>query len=790
MQRDQQQDNFGNSPNYWPGNEFALRTSDRRGRIQHMEDQHKSPSGWDQTTPETPANEPMPAQQMLEKDVEQENAAEMPLEQGTAKEQKKGQTKADKKARKTGPKKKIWFARHKVLTVVILALIAAFGFLLFRHFTGTATAGSSYSYVRTTTLQKTTLENSVTTTGTVASGSVASVSVTDAAKLYAVTEVDVAVGDTVNEGDVICKLNTSDLEKSITSAKQSYSDTLQAAQTSYSRALDAYNSYVVQHENNLIDLQDNIDSADSDASTASQNVKDAQSAYDSAQSTVSGYQSTINNLQSAYTQATSGITGQVTNYKQAATALNTAANDLNSAISDYNSLYENCLASNVSGSDYTDTWNSLCTAANKMLSAYYAYNNNSGTAAGSYSISQTNLVSVSAALQNSQDPTAVQNSVSSSSVKPSTSANYVPSYTQGGNAVATYNAAAQALQDAESSCVSGTGYTYDQLIAAYTQAQTALTQATTALNQATTALSTAKNSNQSADKQVTSAHNSYDTEKNYSNLKSLYQSLQDAKTKLDQAKRTPDTLTTLQTTLGNCTLTATMSGTVTALNATVGSVISGTAATIQDTNGLTVDITIPADKVTTVTTGMTCSITSDSTGDETISGKLTQIDPVANDSGTFGATVTVTGDTTDLLIGMQAQVDIIESSTDNVFVVPSDAVATAEDGSSYVYRKTGGEGVNMTFEQVTVTTGTSNDYYIEISGNDLAEGDIIRSSADLTEGIETSDSTSSSSAMMMGGGDMSGGPQGGSGGGDMGGGPQSGGSGGSGGGGAAPGGGM
>ena len=57
-------------------------------------------------------------------------------------------------------------------------------------------------------------------------------------------------------------------------------------------------------------------------------------------------------------------------------------------------------------------------------------------------------------------------------------------------------------------------------------------------------------------------------------------------------------------------------------------------------------------------------------------------------------------------------------------------------------RKTGGEGVDMTFEQVTVTTGDTNDFYVEITGSDLQEGDVIRSSADLTQGIETSsDST-------------------------------------------------
>ena len=231
-----------------------------------------------------------------------------------------------------------------------------------------------------------------------------------------------------------------------------------------------------------------------------------------------------------------------------------------------------------------------------------------------------------------------------------------------------------------------------------------------------------------------------------------------AGTQLERAQRESDTLEELQATLDDCTLTATMDGTVTALNATVGSVCSGTVATIQDVDELTVEITLSADDVSAVSTGMQCTIASDATGDAEITGTLTQIDPVANEQGTFGATVAVNGTDTGLLVGIQAQVEIVQNVTDDVFVVPIDAVGTAEDGSSFVYRQTGGEGVDMTFEEVPVTTGASNDYYIEISGDTLAEGDVIRASADLTEGVETTDSEDTAAMADMGGmGGMGGG---------------------------------
>lgn len=253
-----------------------------------------------------------------------------------------------------------------------------------------------------------------------------------------------------------------------------------------------------------------------------------------------------------------------------------------------------------------------------------------------------------------------------------------------------------------------------------------------------------------------------------------------AETKLEQASRTSDTVTDLESTLEDCTLTATMDGTITELNATVGSVCSGTVATIQDVNNLTVEVTIPASSVGKLSTGMQCNITSDATGDTVVPGTLTRIDPVANEEGNFGATVTVSGSDTGLLIGISAQVEIVVNEKDNVFTVPRDAVGTHEDGSTYVLRKTGGEGVNMTFEEVTVTTGDTNDYYVEISGDDLAEGDVIRASADLTQGIETTDNTADPMQELMGGAQggsapaapaEGGGPGGG---GDMGGGPNGG----------------
>lgn len=589
------------------------------------------------------------------------------------------------------PKRKIWFARHKVLTVVLVLILAAAGLVVWqlRRAADAVKAMSTYQFVRTTVLKRTSLDNSVSVSGTVNSGEKASVTVADAAKTYKVASVNVQVGDHVNEGDVIATLDTADLERQIQEAEQSYSDTLQAAQTSYDRALDDYNTSVVQHDNNLIDLQAKVDEANT-------SVSDAQKALDDAQSSKDSAQSNRDTLKAEYDR----VQAEISSYTM---AYNTAAQNENNALSALNTA--------------------------NLLVVEKSNNRNSAQYAVDADPSDANIAARDAAQAELDSATADQTAKQAA-------------YDQAHAATAE---AQQALAEVQNSCsvVSLGLYGFQAIEQAYNTAEQTLSQAQTALDTAQKTLDT-------ANQQLTSAQSAYDSEKNYSTIKQKQQTLEDAETKLEQAKRTPDNLTTLRETLADCTLTATMSGTVTALNATVGSVCSGDVATIQDTDALVVEVTVPADDVPSLKTGLSCIVTSDATGSTEIPGTLTQIDPVANDKGTFGAKVKISSDNSDLLIGVQAKVEIIIQQTDNVFTVPIDAVGTAEDGSSYVLRQTGGSGVDMTFEEVPVTTGEANDYSIVISGDDLVEGDVIRSSADLTQGLESSDNTEDLGEMLTG----------------------------------------
>ena len=62
------------------------------------------------------------------------------------------------------PRRKNWFARHKKLTVALVAVVVAAAVLLSRLLAAVPASTVTYQYIRTTTLQRTDLQNSVTAT--------------------------------------------------------------------------------------------------------------------------------------------------------------------------------------------------------------------------------------------------------------------------------------------------------------------------------------------------------------------------------------------------------------------------------------------------------------------------------------------------------------------------------------------------------------------------------------------------------------------------------------------------
>lgn len=217
--------------------------------------------------------------------------------------------------------------------------------------------------------------------------------------------------------------------------------------------------------------------------------------------------------------------------------------------------------------------------------------------------------------------------------------------------------------------------------------------------------------------------------------------------------------------LNDCTVKATSSGTITSLNATVGSTVNNSViAVINDIQNLEVSTTVDEYDIQKISKGMKATVSTDAV-DGTFSATVTAVSLASSDSSGFTVKVTLDEPTSSLLIGMNVKVTIILSSEENVYTVPIDAVETDESGNSYIYVQQS----DNTFEKVSVTKKEENDYYCVIEGTELSDGMTVRASANESEAEVSSDSISVDSqegfSIQMDGGMGQGGGQGGGGGG-------------------------
>ena len=193
-----------------------------------------------------------------------------------------------------------------------------------------------------------------------------------------------------------------------------------------------------------------------------------------------------------------------------------------------------------------------------------------------------------------------------------------------------------------------------------------------------------------------------------------------------------ESLRQLNETLDDTKITAPVSGTVTAVYATVGSSGSGLLFVIEDTDKLVVSTSVKGYDLGDVKTGMAVEIRSDATGDDAISGTLTSIAPTAKknqlgdteSSGdpSFEAEVSVDGADSGLRIGMEARLSYIIAQAEHVLAVPYEALYTDESGQTCILVLRTQEKETYLVESLPVTTGLDDDLDIAVSGSGVEAG--------------------------------------------------------------------
>ncbi len=181
---------------------------------------------------------------------------------------------------------------------------------------------------------------------------------------------------------------------------------------------------------------------------------------------------------------------------------------------------------------------------------------------------------------------------------------------------------------------------------------------------------------------------------------------------------TQESIRQLSKTLDDAKITAPVSGTVTAVYASVGSSGSGLLFVIEDTDHLVISTSVKGYDLGDVKTGMTVEIKSDAT-----TAKKNQLgDTEASNDPSFEAEVSVDSAESGLRIGMEARLSYIIARQAHVLAVPYEAVFTDEAGQSCILVLRTQEKETYLVEKLPVTTGLDDDLDIAVSGTGVEEG--------------------------------------------------------------------
>lgn len=145
---------------------------------------------------------------------------------------------------------KTFLGRHKKLCVLLAVLAVLYlGYNLVLKPRAAAAAAETQATVQTLTLERGEIRSTLSASGTITSGTVCEVSTT---LTYPVAELKVAVGDRVNEGDVIALLDTESLDADIATHQKEQNASAQKAQMAVDQAArrleDAKNKKKIDEE--------------------------------------------------------------------------------------------------------------------------------------------------------------------------------------------------------------------------------------------------------------------------------------------------------------------------------------------------------------------------------------------------------------------------------------------------------------------------------------------------------------------------------------------------------------
>lgn len=618
--------------------------------------------------------------------------------------------------------------------------------------------------VSTETLQQMDLQNTVSLSGVVESQSGRKVYSTLS---YLVEQVNVQVGDVVQQGDVLAQLKTDDLQMDIAQqqAAVNASKNQSAHQIEVSRK--AYENAKENYENGL----------DSGALSAEQGVTSAEYSVEQAQQQLKAAKAAVYDAKENYRVTRDQLEGNITDAEE-------ALRDAEEALGDAQAAYNDAVAGQESAKKEAAALFEQKTADYKKAAEEWAHLE--GTYLADIETEKVNVKDAKDALDNKYPTppkegedgyadyiasdefkayqesegklrTARETYVQQKSNFQNIQQVYNQAQTDYQNQLASIASSASGAMSGVASAQSGVAAAEAQLDAAQDARNGAsMAQLEQGVDSAKRGVDSAQLQKEIAQNQVSNAKDQREASNNaiQQQIDSLKDSLVGSQIAAQSTQSQEIAIQKMQNTLEDATITAPVSGVVTAVYAKVGEPGNGLLFVVEDTQLLKINTKIKEYDVANIREGMPVVIKSDATGDQEISGTVTYIAPAAvkteagntqtggNDSNVeFEAEVQVNDPNCGLRIGMNTRLTVLLEEKQDVFGVPYDAVVEKADGSTVVYaaveQQNSGKNSSYVVTEIPVTTGLETDFYIEISGGEVTPGmAVISNPQSVTPGME------------------------------------------------------
>ena len=641
--------------------------------------------------------------------------------------------------------------RKLAAVVVVLAVLAA----AFLPRLGAGGGENTVSPLDVMTLSSTDLRRTVSATGTVESAQSVLVYSTQS---YAVQEVLVEVGDYVEAGQLMAKLDDGVIldqiesqEAALSASNSASSAAIAAAEHNYEQykaALDAgLNSSILNAESSVSNAYDNYVSAyntyeryradlaagnNSAVLSAENTLESAENAYLSAQKTYDRYAESLdegeNSTILAQESALEGAERSLSAAEDAYDSAQDAYDDARAQAEEAQTSYDNAQAEVEQAKQKLDEAKEKVSILTEQVNTGEATKDQLDAAVVEQNTAQQTFdqakneetqASLTLALRQAARDSAQSQASAAERTLEEAEAAYDTAQTQ-------YRAALNSADDALEDYANAVDTAYEAYLDAQVTLENTQADAQETLADYADRLNTAYAAYESAQAGLESTENAAQNQ-----LQSYQDSLNSAYANASTSTGEVS-LRQLRADLEGTEITAPAAGTVTAVYAEVGSSGAGLLFVIEDVDNLVVATSVKDYDVASVSTGMAVAIQSDSTGDQVYDGEVTSIAPTAakNAAGetdtsgdiSFATDVAVTSQDTGLRIGMSVELDFVLDEALNALAVPYDAVYENDQGQTCLLVLEEGEDGELLLTELPVTTGLETDLDIAVEGEGLTEG--------------------------------------------------------------------